>query len=139
MDLLNQFRFALCAFNFGAICFVQWVHYPLFAQVGENSFLLYHRSHVSRTSLLLGTSLFTEMILNLILFYLAPTNSLNYFPLLFLSAGWITTFTISVPQHRKLEKGFEDKNHKTLLFSNLIRVVCWGGALFFLFLKGPLS
>jgi|LakMenE18May11ns_1017448.scaffolds.fasta_scaffold9303500_1 hypothetical protein len=136
MNFLYQFRFALCAFNFGAIAFVQWVQYPLFAKVNSDSFISYHRSHVSRTSILLGTTLFLEMLINVLLFLSEPTNSFFYFPLLCLSVGWIVTFTVSVPQHRKLEKGFENKSHRTLLFSNLVRVFCWGGAVVFLLIKG---
>ncbi len=115
---LQSLQLALCAFNFGAICFVQVVHYPLFADVPEAVFKEYHRKHVQKTTLLLGTTLTLEMFLNIFLMDLVP--------LLLLGMGWGITFLVSVPQHRNLEKGFSREAHRVLLLSNLGRVLCWG-------------
>jgi len=116
----QSLQLALCAFNWGAICFVQAVHYPLFADVPETVFTAYHRKHVQKTTLLLGFSLTFEMLLNIFLMDLVP--------LLFLGIGWGITFFVSVPQHRKLEKSFSEKAFRTLLNSNWGRVLCWGCA-----------
>ncbi|MFM8269281.1 MAG: hypothetical protein ACKN9V_03755 [Pseudomonadota bacterium] len=128
--LLTNLQFFFAAFNFGAILFVQWVHYPLFRNVGEDSFVRYHQLHVSRTTLLLGTSLFCEMLLNL---WLAQP-----IPLILLSIGWIATFLVSVPQHGQLEKGFLEQAHRTLLFSNLVRSIAWGALTVYLIFRSTL-
>jgi len=125
----DLFRIILCAFNWGAICFVQIVHYPLFSEVGRDNFVPYHQLHVARTSLFLGATLTIEMILNLGLVLLKPFSWNEALPIAFSCIGWIVTFFMSVPQHRKLENGFSEKAHRNLLISNWIRVVCWGGAL----------
>lgn len=126
---LDIVRLVLCAFNFGAICFVQVVHYPLFDKVGDSSFQRYHQLHVLRTTFLLGTTLSLEMLLNIGTFFLHPFSWHRSLPLIFLVIGWAVTFFMSVPQHNKLERGFSEKAHRTLLISNWIRVLCWGGAL----------
>lgn len=130
INYLDNLRYLLCSFNLGAICFVQWVHYPLFSEVGSPNFQRYHKRHVTRTSLLLGTTLSIEMLVNLGMLFLNPFSWRGNLPLFFLIIGWGVTFLVSVPQHRQLEAGFSEKAHKTLLLSNLIRVLCWGGALF---------
>jgi len=121
---LQSLQLAICAFNWGAICFVQAVHYPLFADIPEGVFTHYHRKHVHRTTFLLGLSLSLEMLLNVFL--------LDQVPLLLLGAGWMITFFVSVPQHRKLERGFSRAAHRILLLSNWGRVLCWGGLCFYL-------
>ncbi|NBX76273.1 MAG: hypothetical protein EBQ92_06945 [Proteobacteria bacterium] len=116
----------LAAFNWGAICFVSVVHYPLFADVHSDVFVEYHRKHVTRTTLLLGSTLSLEMVLQIFLFLMGPKDLFSTLPLLFLGAGWLITFLVSVPQHRKLEQGFSKQAHQILMLSNWGRVVCWG-------------
>jgi hypothetical protein len=125
---MEKLALILTAFNWGAICFVSVVHYPLFADVHRDFFVSYHRKHVTRTTLLLGTTLSLEMVLQLFLFSVGPKDLSHYLILSFLGAGWIITFLVSVPQHRKLEQGFSQQAHQILLLSNWGRVVCWGVA-----------
>ncbi|NBX92241.1 MAG: hypothetical protein EBQ85_03300 [Proteobacteria bacterium] len=132
MEPFYKLQFALCALNFGAILFVQAVHYPLFRNVGAESFSHYHKLHVSRTSLLLGTTLFLEMVLNVYLMFLSPVNPRHFISFSLLLIGWLVTFFVSVPQHQQLEAGFQETAHKRLLFSNLLRVLAWGGCFTFL-------
>lgn len=126
---LEKLTLVLAAFNWGAICFVSVVHYPLFAQVSNEAFIEYHKKHVNQTTLLLGTTLSLEMVLNIYLFLLRPSDFSTAIPLLFLVIGWLITFLVSVPQHRKLEKGFSEKAHHILMLSNWGRVVSWGACL----------
>jgi len=133
---LGQLDLILTAFNWGAICFVSGVHYPLFADVSVTHFVNYHRKHVSRTTLLLGTSLSLEMFLTGFRFLSGPHNLIHSMPLVFLILGWLITFLISVPQHRQLEHGFSEKAHRILLFSNWARVATWGFCLLLKFVPG---
>lgn len=128
IELFQKLRLLFASFNWGAICFVSVVHYPLFADVSVEHFTRYHKKHVSRTSLLLGTTLSLEMLLNVFGFFVFQGSSVTQLPLLFLMAGWLITFLVSVPQHRKLETGFCSRAHQILMLSNWARVICWGGA-----------
>jgi len=123
---MEKLLLILAAFNWGAICFVSVVHYPLFADVHEAVFVKYHQKHVSRTTLLLGTTLSLEMVLQVLWFFEGPKDLSRGLPLSFLGLGWLITFLVSVPQHRKLEQGFSKKAHQILMVSNWGRVVCWG-------------
>lgn len=123
---MEKLALILAAFNWGAICFVSVVHYPLFADVGANVFVAYHREHVTRTTLLLGTTLSVEMLLNLLRFFEGPKDISHSLSIIFLAVGWGITFLVSVPQHRKLERGFSSTAHRILIWSNWGRVVAWG-------------
>lgn len=135
LTTFENLRFFFAAFNLGAICFVQWVHYPLFQQVSASAFPEYHRRHVIQTTWLLGTTLFLEMLLNFWIFSADPKSLDNGICLGLLAAGWFITFFYSVPQHRKLEQGFELQAHRKLLISNWLRVASWGALCVFLFGK----
>ena len=124
---LQSLQLALCAFNFGAICFVQVVHYPLFADIPEAVFNEYHRKHVHKTTLLLGITLTLELFLNIFIFLQGTQTLRAALPICFLILGWATTFLISVPQHQKLGTGFNQKAYRILLRSNAVRVLSWGG------------
>jgi hypothetical protein len=130
---MEKLALILAAFNWGAICFVSVVHYPLFADVHRDFFVSYHKKHVTRTTLLLGTTLSLEMMLQLFLFGVGPKDFSHTLPLFALATGWIITFLVSVPQHRKLEKGFSERAHHILVLSNWGRVFCWGVATILLF------
>lgn len=138
MDLafFKSLRLVLAAFNWGAICFVQWIHYPLFRDVERSHFSAYHRKHVRNTTWLLGTSLSVEMVLNVFFLALYPHEFGSWICITCLSAGWLITFFMSVPQHRHLENGFEPRAHRLLLISNAIRVVSWGTLCSYLMVQG---
>lgn len=135
LHTFEKLRFFIAAFNFGAICFVQWVHYPLFNKVSQSAFQEYHRKHVTQTTWLLGTTLFLEMLLNFLIFSADPRNLDNWICLSLLAYGWFITFFFSVPQHRILEQGFNIQAHRKLLISNWLRVASWGALCVFLFAK----
>lgn len=131
-NLLRVIQLFLASFNLGAICFVQVVHYPLFSDVPEKAFRSYHRKHVQKTTLLLGVTLTLELFLNFFIFFEGSLSVRESIPIGFLGVGWLTTFSISIPQHRKLEHGFNKKNHRILVGSNAVRVMSWGGLTAFL-------
>lgn len=128
----EKLALVLAAFNWGAIFFVSVVHYPLFADVDRIQFVAYHRKHVAKTTLLLGTTLSLEMLLNFFLFFEGRRDVKSVLPLIFLAVGWAITFLVSVPQHKKLERGFCEKAHHRLMLSNWARVVAWGVVVIFL-------
>ena len=82
IDFFLKLRLILASFNWGAICFVAVVHYPLFADVSLDHFTRYHKKHVSRTSLLLGATLTLEMLLNVFGFFAFQNGGVSQLPLL---------------------------------------------------------
>ena len=118
-------------FMFGVICFVQAVHYPLFIKFDFPRWRELHEFHSFRTSLVVGGPLAVQGLSTLYL-YVAPTNV----PLsiseraglgicLLLSLG--STAAISVPLHSRLGANFNLNDAKSLLLTNWLRVVGWGG------------
>ncbi len=46
----------------GVIWMVQWVHYPLFAKVGDNAFVAYQHAHTSGMTPVVLPAMFVELI-----------------------------------------------------------------------------
>lgn len=112
----------------GLIWTIQVVHYPLFARVGSIGFASYESAHTSRVSVLVIPLMLTELLTSISL-VLYPPPSLAPFSL-WIGLGligliWIITFSLAVPQHRRLSLGFDAKAHQALLRSNWIRTVAW--------------
>lgn len=116
----------------GVAWFVQVVHYPLFAQVGQSRFRVYHAEHSSRTSLVVVLPMIVELASSIWLVFDPPAASASN-PLTalavagaILAAGtWIVTFGGAVPAHQALEPGFDDAIHRRLMRSNLLRTLIW--------------
>ena len=116
----------------GVAWFVQVVHYPLFAQVGQAQFRDYHSEHSSRTSLVVVAPMIVELVTSIWLAFNPPSGS-NGDPLTALAVAgailalgtWIVTFGGAVPAHQALEPGFDDSIHRRLMRSNLTRTILW--------------
>jgi len=116
----------------GVAWFVQIVHYPLFAQVGNAEFRTYHAEHSSRTSAVVVAPMIVELATSIWLAFDPPTTPSGD-PLTTLAiAGailaigtWVVTFGGAVPAHKALEPGFDAAIHRRLMRSNLIRTILW--------------
>ncbi len=121
----------------GLIWFVQIVHYPLFARVGEDRYHAYQREHMSRTSLVVGPLMLVEVATagSIVAMGLVP-QSLGLGGVVFLGVVWLSTWFILVPLHRTLERGFDPRAAAILVSTNWIRTVAWTarGVLSLLFL-----
>ena len=111
----------------GLIWFVQIVHYPLFAAVGRDQFVAYEGRH---------TVLTTWVVMPLMMVELGSSIWLAVHPLpgwsgLLIAAAiltaliWLSTFFLQVPQHRILERGFDEAAWRFLVNSNWVRTVLW--------------
>lgn len=112
----------------GLIWFVQIVHYPLFAQVGEHAFANYEVQHCRRTSYVVMPLMLTEIATAswLALSPPAPDTNWNvYAGLALLAVIWLSTATLQVPCHRKLETGHDAVVVRRLVLSNWIRTIAW--------------
>ena len=112
----------------GLIWFVQVVHYPLHGMVGTDSFVRYQAAHVRRTAWVVIGPMLVELFSALLLIACIPKEKYYALPIvggLLLLKAWVGTALLSVPAHRKLEQGFDDKAHLRLVSTNWVRTFAW--------------
>ena len=110
----------------GVIWMVQWVHYPLMAEVGDQSFRRYHQRHTERITHLVGPLMLLELVTALLLL-LEPGilgSSTAAVALGLLVFIWISTALIQVPQHHYLGTG-QSRNVAALVAGNWVRTAAW--------------
>ena len=117
------------AYMTGLIWFVQVVHYPLFAGVGERSFRSYEERHTTLTTWVVLPPMFAELGLAgwLALKATAEASALTATGLGMVLAVWLSTFAIQVPCHARLSAGFDHGAWRRLVVSNWIRTALWTG------------
>jgi uncharacterized membrane protein len=114
----------------GVIWFVQVVHYPLFAGVGPERFVDYEDRHTRRTTWVVLPPMVVELATAI---WLVTADGLNpggpgWLPmagLVMVVLLWVITFAVSVPQHRRLAKGFDPRPHGWLVGTNWLRTALW--------------
>lgn len=115
----------------GLIWFVQVVHYPLMAGVSQHSFATYARHHQQRTTLVVAPLMLAEAVTAAMLAYAVAADTipsgLATLGLILLAVVWGSTFTIQVPLHARLARGFDHAAWKRLVLSNWIRTIAWTG------------
>ena len=122
---------AASMFMVGLIWTIHYVHYPLFAYVGESTYVSFQAAHVERIGRLLFVPWLTEgitLIGILALAFLggrktwrvpAVINGEAMAIVLVISGFW------SAPAHAKLADGFDKSVHDQLMAANLIRTLAW--------------
>ncbi|HLM67342.1 MAG TPA: hypothetical protein VK358_07440, partial [Longimicrobium sp.] len=119
---------AATAVMVGVIWFVQVVHYPLMALVGREGYPAYQAAHSRRTTWVVMPPMLLEMGTGVWL-ALRPSPflpaSAAWAGVALLAVVWLSTFFLQVPQHRRLEGGFDAAAHHRLVRSNWIRTIAW--------------
>lgn len=115
-------------FMTGLIWFVQVVHYPLFARVGEASFGAYHADHVPLTQRVVGVPMLVELGCALALLVWRPDAIPAW-------AAWLgaalavaliaSTMLVQVPLHARLAGGFDAGAHRRLVATSWLRTLGW--------------
>lgn len=122
----------LCAaatwFMTGLHWFVQVVHYPLFAEVGPDRFLTYHRRHSERTTPVVLPAMAVELVTSGWLLFAAPAGASTGliaagFALALLT--WVATGVLAVPRHTELGAGFDVRVHRRLESASWVRTAAW--------------
>jgi hypothetical protein len=107
----------------GVIWIVQVVLYPLFALVGRPGFPAYEAAHSRRITWVVAPAMITEAGCAALI-VLAPPAGIPAWAAWAGFAGvvalWLSTALLQVPQHRRLEPGFDDDAHRRL-------VAIWSG------------
>ena len=112
----------------GLIWFVQVVHYPLFAYVGEAAFAGFEGQHTRRTGWVVGVLMPLEAVTGLWLALRPPAGVEGFWLLLglgLIGALWLTTLIVHVPLHRRLSQGFDADLITRLVATNWIRTALW--------------
>lgn len=112
----------------GLIWIIQLVQYPLFAAVGQESFLAYHAQHSQRIVFALGLPFLLSFVGALLLFWFHPLSVPLWSIVLNLLLGcsvWVFTGLISVPLHRSLGDGYSASIIQRLVTTNWLRTIIW--------------
>ncbi len=129
-NLLYLAQLAATLMMTGLIWFVQIVHYPLFAYVGERVFVAYARRHATLTGYVVGGPMLLELSTGLAA--LAPRLRPNFYSA---TQAWSSAFLVlliwavtglrQVPQHERLGRGHDARLIQRLVYGNWIRTILW--------------
>ncbi len=119
---------AATLFMTGLVWFVQIVHYPLFAAVGEKEFARYARLHSKRATRVVAPVMLIELAAALSLAISPPAGG-GYGAvitgLILLGGIWVSTAFVQVPTHSILAEGFGQDAHRRLVATNWFRTAAW--------------
>ncbi|MBL6765128.1 MAG: hypothetical protein ISQ14_09230 [Verrucomicrobiae bacterium] len=109
----------------GLIWTVQLVHYPLFAQVGADTFRAYHARHARQISWIVGPLMAVELGTAALLLVLGARELWLLGSLVPLAFNWLATWRVQIPLHGQLSAGFDAGAHRRLVSSNWWRTAAW--------------
>ncbi len=118
-------------FMVGLIWTIHVVHYPLFAEVGEATYVAFQSAHVDRIGKLLFVPWLTEGLTLLALLWIAFRGDRRGLRMpVFVGAVAMAVVLIisgvwSAPAHGELMDGFDSAVHDRLMTANLIRTLAW--------------
>ena len=128
MKTMLLVQFASTWFMVGLIWLIQLVHYPLFAEVGEEPFPRYSELHQFRITFIVGPVMAAELITALFVAWYPPapdTATWLRVALGLLLVVWISTALLQGPQHGRLASGFDLAKIQSLVTWNWIRTIAW--------------
>jgi len=111
----------------GLAWFVDVVHYPLFASVGDERFVSYHELHSRRTTWVVLPVMSVELVTSIAL-ALDPPDGARVLALAGAAlavATWGLTALGAVPAHRGLGGGFSAEGLARLRRADLLRALVW--------------
>ena len=127
-DLLLLVHAAATLIMVGIIWFVQIVHYPLLAKVGEAQFVQYSQLHQKWTTLVVGPPMLLEALAAVWLIREPPPEaSATYLwaGIALLFVNWISTAVLQIPLHHRLEHGYDPQAIRQLVRTNWVRTLSW--------------
>jgi hypothetical protein len=115
-------------FMVGVIWFVQIVHYPLFANVGQQSFSNYEQRHAGVTTWIVVPPMLVEIVTATLLVWFCPAGVQRWtvgVGFVLVVVIWVSTAFLQVPFHDQLANGFQAGAHQQHVASNWIRTIAW--------------
>ncbi len=126
--LILMIQVAATWFMVGLIWLIQIVHYPLFAEVGLDTFSRYSARHQFLITWIVGPVMVAELLTAAILAWYPPSPPTS----LWLKAGlalllviWVSTAVLQALQHGRLSAGFDLDRIHALVRWNWIRTIAW--------------
>ena len=107
---------------------VQFVAYPLFAQVGNANFPTYHAGWTSRIGPVVAPMMTVDLGSSAVLAVSGPSfvsGELAVIGLVLSVIVWASTFALQVPAHSRLESGFDASVHRRLVRTSWLRTLAW--------------
>ena len=126
--LLLLLHAAATLFMTGLIWFVQVVHYPLFARVGDDGYAGYQAAHVRRTGWVVAPAMLAELVSGVALLWLRPGGvpaAWIWLGLGLLAVVWFSTALVQVPRHDALAAGWDERAGRELVGTNWLRTIAW--------------
>lgn len=108
----------------GIAWFVQFVHYPMFDEVGKKQFRFFMREHLMQMMYVVAPVMVIETLVAIWLAIGTPSFQAT-FSLLALIGIWIATFMLHLPDYRQLAVEKDKKVIKRLIRNNWIRTGLW--------------
>ena len=115
----------------GLIWTIHTVHYPLFADVGDATYIAFQAEHVERIGRLLLVPWATEGITAAMLLWAAVTvRDRQLLPPVLVGAAAMGVVLVisgfwSAPAHAELADGFDPDVHARLMAADLVRTLAW--------------
>ncbi|GAB5519058.1 MAG: hypothetical protein RhofKO_13090 [Rhodothermales bacterium] len=112
----------------GVILIVQVVHYPLFAKVGEATYVAYQADHMRLITYIVFPAMLVELLTAIALVFTPPIGVptwLCWVGLALVAVIWASTALLQVPIHSMLTAGFDATAHQRLVATNWIRTMAW--------------
>ena len=125
MEWLLPVHYAVTWALVGLIWTIQMVHYPLFAQVGPEHFVAYHRRHTREITLVVGPLMLAELVTAALLVLEGNRDPWLLASLPLLALMWISTGFVQIPLHNTLTTGFDAHAHRRLVTTNWWRTAAW--------------
>ncbi len=125
MEWLLPVHYAVTWALVGLIWTIQMVHYPLFAQVGPEHFVAYHRRHTREITLVVGPLMLAELVTAALLVLEGNRDPWLLASLPLLALIWISMGFVQIPLHNTLTTGFDAHAHRRLVTTNWWRTAAW--------------
>jgi hypothetical protein len=129
MKLLLLIHVAATLIMFGVILVVQIVHYPLFGQVGAETYVAYQAGHMRLITYVVFPPMVVELVTAVLLVWWQPFGLPGWqlwLGLALVGVIWGSTAFLQVPLHSALTDGFDATAHRRLVASNWVRTLAWG-------------
>ena len=125
MTALLLIHLALTWALVGLIWTIQIVHYPLFKDVGNEKFIIYHQRHMDLISWVVGPLMLTEIGSAGVLFFLGERSLAFLISLAALGMVWLSTAFTQIPLHQALTSGYDPRAIDRLVRTNWWRTAAW--------------
>ena len=107
------------------IWLVQTIIYPGFKQIPSNDFISYHRWYAIRISVVVLPLMICEVVIGIAWLVSASYSFFSLMAAFLIVIIWLSTFTLQVPIHNRLQSGKDGEKIMRLVASNWIRTAAW--------------